>query len=118
MGRPPRAHHLACEQAAVNGWVLKRPDLEGVAFDGQLDFGDRGMLLLRGEGKLDADEPDAVAALRKADYDVEILGDKLAFSLMPQLREMNVQGLASGTVRARGHIEDPAFVRAKQICKV
>jgi len=77
--------------------------------DGQLDFGERGLVLLRGTGRLDADEPDALAALRKADYDVEIVTEKVAFSLVPQLRAQDITGVASATVRGRGHLDEPSL---------
>ena len=78
-------------------------------FDTDLSFKDKGGLTLAGEGAIDANVSDPIAALRGGRYDVKLTGNQLDLLLFPQLDPVVKGGKLNGSVDARGGLASATF---------
>jgi hypothetical protein len=76
--------------------------------DGQLELDtdvnlkEQGGLTLSGQGAIDKEVSDPIAALRGGKYDLKLTGNQLDLGLIPQLKGLAKSGKLNGTVDAHG----------------
>jgi translocation and assembly module TamB len=78
-------------------------------FDSDVNLNEQGGLTLSGQGAIDADVSDPIAALRGGRYDIKLTGKDLNVGLIPQLKPSVKGGKLNGSVDAHGGLASITF---------
>jgi len=78
-------------------------------FDTDVNFRDQGGLTLAGQGAIDGEVSDPIAALRGGRYDVKLTGNELDLLLVPQLEPYVKGGKLHGSLDAHGGLASATF---------